>query len=156
MKNLLKATAILGTLLFFAWKSNFLFAASTTANAITTIIQAIAISKVSDLNFGFGAIGDAAKVILPANAAAAVFNITGQPNQAFTIQLPTTTVTMITGAGGAGRTINVTTFTSTPASTSTLSGTGTATLRVGATRAAIPTGQIAGAYTAIFTVSVIY
>lgn len=156
MKTFFKVTTILGLVVFTAWKSNYLFAASTTANAVATVIQAIAIVKAQDLNFGTASIGDAAKVILPANATAAVFNITGQPNTAFTIQLPAAAISMVTGIGGAGRTISVSTFTSSPAKTSTLSGTGTATLRVGATRAALPTTQIAGAYTAAFTVSVIY
>jgi hypothetical protein len=156
MKKLISVVSFLGIIILLTWKSNYLFAASTTASALATVIQAIAIVKTADLNFGTASVGDVAKVILPADASAAVFNITGQPNTAFTIQLPATAVTMTTGIGGANRTISVSTFTSTPATTSTLSATGTATLRVGATRAALPATQIAGAYTATFTVSVIY
>ena len=143
-------------LLLVVFRSEIASAASTTANAVATVIQAIAIAKTQDLNFGTASVGSVAKVVAPADATAAVFNVTGQPNTAFTIQLPAAAISMVTGGGGANRTISVGTFTSTPALTGTLSGAGAATLRVGATRAALPATQIAGAYTASFTVSVIY
>lgn len=141
----------------FIFKMEFTEAASVVASANTTVITAIAITNTAPLNFGTKAApGDAALTVLPADAGAAVFNITGQANQPFTIQIPAAPITMITGIGGANRTISVSTFTSTPSGSSTLSGTGTATLRVGATRAALPATQITGTYTATFTVSVIY
>lgn len=134
--------------------------ASTTANATATVIASIGITKVSDLVFGSGAPGDAALVV-PAgtaeNASNASFNVTGQANTAYTITLPTS-VTMITGTGGTNRTIVVNTFTSTPAAGANglLSAGGAQTLFVGATRAALGASQIAGAYTAAFTVTVAY
>lgn len=140
-----------------AWTSRAQ-AASATATSTITVMAAMGITTVSNLVFPNAAAGDAAYV-LPAGAAEnannASFNVTGNANTPFTIQLPTT-VTMITGAGGANQTILVNAFTSTPATTGTLSAAGTATLFVGASRAALPAAQVAGAYTANFTVTVIY
>jgi hypothetical protein len=148
-------------LLFVLYVSIFVVdaqSASTTATATMNVIAAIAITNASNMVFPNAAVGDPAFILPPGaaeNANNASFNITGNPSTPFTIQLPAT-ATMITGAGGANRTILVNAFTSTPATTGTLSAGGTAKLYVGATRAALPATQITGAYTATFTVTVIY
>lgn len=126
--------------------------ASTTANATCTVIANITIAKTADLLFGVSSQNDLAKTILNTAPEAASFNITGQPNQAFTITIPTTAINMVNGAN----TISVSTFTSNPTATSTLSATGSSILKVGATRAALTATQATGVYTGAFTVTVNY
>jgi len=126
-------------------------AASATANATQTVIAAIAITKVTDLDFGSAPQGDPQKTVAP--AAGASFSITGAPNTAYTITVPSDgTVTMANG----GNTIAVDSFTSSPSATGTLDGAGAQTLRVGATRAALAGNQAVGSYTGTFTVTVVY
>lgn len=129
------------------------YAASGSATATVTVIQALAIAKTQDLGFGVGAPGDGTKTVLPADSTAAIFNVTGQPNQPYTITLPTSLNMVRTGGTEI---IVVNTFTSNPSATGTLNGSGAQTLRVGATRASIPLGQILGTYTGTFTVDVTY
>ena len=135
--------------------------ASTTANATATVIASIGIAKVSDLAFGSAAPGDAAQTVIPdviETAANASFTVTGQASTAYTITLPSS-VTMITGAGGANQTILVNAFTSFPTAgvgTGLIGVGGSQLLLVGATRAALGAAQVAGAYTAAFTVTVNY
>ncbi len=138
-------------------------AASTTANATQVVIAAIAISKVSDLDFGTGIQGDAALPVAPGsseNASNASFSVTGNPNATYTIDLPAdSTIKMITGGGGSANTeINVDSFVSNPAEGTggTLSAGGSQTLFVGATRAALLATQTPGSYTGSFTVTVAY
>lgn len=134
--------------------------AATSASAPTsaTVIAAISITKTGDLLFGTAVQGDVSKTVLPADATAAVFNVSGQPSTAYTITLPAP-VTMITGTGlAANQQILVNNFTSTPAAgvNGMLSVGGTQVLRVGATRSALLSNQVAGSYTTSFTVNVIY
>ena len=137
-------------------------AASDTAQALQTVIAAISISQVSDLDFGSAAPGDAAKTVAPGaaeNAENASFLVTGEASTAYTITLPAdSTVVMQTGAGGANETIGVDSFTSNPAAGANglLDGSGQQDLFVGATRDALGASQVAGAYTATFTVDVVY
>ncbi len=129
------------------------YAASVNATANATVIQALSITKTQDLNFGTGARSDAAKVIAPAGATAAIFTVSGQPSTAYTITLPTTI--NMTRTGGT-ETLAVNTFTSTPSSTGLIAAGGTQSLRVGATRVAIPAAQAVGSYVGTFTVTVVY
>lgn len=128
------------------------FAAST-----LTILITIAVTKVADLLFGEAAQEALAKVINPASdAGRAQFTVTGQPNAAYQITVPST-VTMTTGAGGTADTqIDVTTFTSSPTSPATLPPGGSQTVYVGGTRAAIRATQTAGNYTGSFQITVAY
>lgn len=153
MLNIYFKLCLTTLVLIFLFRSSSSFAVSANANATATVIQALAIAKTQDLGFGSGSPGDAAKIIAPAAATAAIFNVTGQPSTAYTITLPTTI--NMTRSGGGG-TIAVNTFTSTPATTGTLSAAGSQQLRVGATRAALATGQALGTYTGTFTVTVVY
>lgn len=137
-------------------------AASTTGTAKQVVISALAITNVSDLDFGTAAPGDAAKLVAPGtseNAENGSFTVAGQANTAYTITLPADgTVTMVTGGGGANETIAVDTFTSYPAAGANglLDGTGNQPLYVGATRAALGAGQVAGNYAGTYTVTVVY
>ncbi len=129
-------------------------AASAVAYATTTVIPAIGIQKTADLAFGSGAPGDTSKQLLPSETGAASFTVTGQANSAYQVQLPTSV--NMTGPGGA--TIAVTGFSSNPqaGANGLLGSSGSQTLKVGATRAALPSTQASGQYTGSFSVSVIY
>lgn len=138
------------------------YAASATANATASVIAAIGITKVSDMDFGEGITGDSAKTVAPGTsetAANASFNVTGEPSRAYTIALPADgAVTLVTGDGsGATKQIAVTSFTSYPSAgaNGVLTG-GAESLFVGATRAALPSNQVTGSYAATFTVTVVY
>lgn len=158
MKKVFATLAAIG--IIFANSSAVVQAASDTANAIQTVIAAIAIAQVSDLDFGTAPQGDAAKTVAPGtaeDAENASFAVTGEPSTSYTITLPAdSTVVMTTGAGGANETIAVDSFTSFPVTTGTLDGSGAQSLFVGATRAALGASQVAGSYTGAFTVTVVY
>lgn len=97
--------------------------------------------------------GDAADTVAPADANAAVFNVSGEANASYDIVLPTS-VDMT----GPGDPITVTSFTSDPAAGSNglLDGSGQQELRVGAQRPTIPGAQASGSYSGTFTVEVAY
>lgn len=148
-------------LFFLLAGSSHASAASSNGTMQAQIIAALGISNVSALDFGIASPGDTAKVVPPStveNATNGSFNVTGQPNTAYTIQLPATALNMITGIGGANRTIAVSTFVSFPAAgvNGLLSAAGAQLLLVGATRAALPATQITGSYTGTYSVTVIY
>jgi hypothetical protein len=70
------------TLSMLIMMSNVSQAAVATANATSNVIAAISITKISDLVFGNGAPGEAAKVIAAGtseNASNASFTVAGQP-----------------------------------------------------------------------------
>jgi hypothetical protein len=135
-------------------------AASDTATANCTVVAAIGIAQVSNLEFGTDSAGAVAKTVAPGtadNAENASFAITGEPSTAYTITLPSDgTVVMGNGGTGANNEIAVNSFASFPATTGTLDGTGAQTLLVGATRAALGGAQNSGSYSATFTVDVVY
>lgn len=118
----------------------------------------IATTSISGLYFGIRALGDPAKVI-PAgtsdNLENASFNVTGDPNRAFTIVLPTS-ADVITGTGGNRKKLTVTSFTSFPSGNGTLSSVGDRVVYVGATIPAIPTNLTVGSYSGSFTFTVLY
>ncbi len=138
-------------------------AASDTAQALQLVLSPIAITQVSDLDFGSGYPGDAARTVAPGvaeNAENASFAVSGEANTAYTITLPADgVVTMITGAGVvADEQIGVNGFLSFPAAGANglLDATGNQNLFVGATRDALLATQVAGSYAATFTVDVVY
>jgi hypothetical protein len=141
-----------------ALSNSAVYAASTTANAKQTVTAAIAIVKVSDLEFGSAVQGAVAKTVAAGtveDAFNASFTVSGEPSTSYTVTLPTT-VTMITAGGGTNKNIIVNAFTSYKVGLGNLSAGGTDTLLVGASRAAIGAAQLTGAYTAPFTVDVVY
>ncbi len=146
--------ALLG--LSFNFKTEILYAASTTANSLITIIQQISITKVSDLQFSQKVQGGASETVIPADAAAAEFTVNGQANTAFTVNLPGP-ISMITGDGvGVTKNITVDTFAHNLGGSPSLDGDGEVTLKVGATHAAILNNQVPGSYSGSFTVEVVY
>lgn len=148
--------------------------ASATANATATIVTPISIVKVTDLEFGNVAVSGTVDgtvimdpdgtrsrtggVTLPAVTGdfnAASFTVSGVGGYLYTITLPSTAVSLASGASPA---MTVTNFTSDPAgSGGTLSTGGEQTLRVGGTLN-VAAGQPAGIYatTTPFTVTVNY
>lgn len=161
MKISKKTTRVFAAALILAGQtlSTNAFAVSADGTATQVVVQAIALTPVSDLDFGSAAQGDAAKVVAPGaaeNAENGSFTVSGAPSTAYTITLPAGAVTLTTGAGGANETISVGTFTSFPATTGTIGAGGTQLLLVGATRAALGAAQVAGNYTGTYTVTVVY
>lgn len=147
-------------LIFLAFHSRVITGSPTaTGTAKLTVIQAISIAKVSDLDFQTAAQGSPAETISPGNsenAGNASFDVTGNPGSTFAIQLPTGPIPMIGENGGS---IPVLNFTSNPANSSTIPVSGAnakRTIYVGATRTAIPANAPTGAYTGSFAVTVVY
>ena len=131
---------------------------SPSANATANVLTDISAVKNQDLQFGNCTQNDPAKTVNVADTTnAAQFTVSGAANAGYTITLPANgTVTMITGGGGANRTIAVDNFASSPAATGNLGAGGSQVVYVGATRAAISATQVQGAYTGSFTVTFTY
>lgn len=142
-----------------------------TATVSATIIAPLAISKVTDLNFGNIAVGSALGTVIltpagvrsvtgtcqlsatnPGTVTAASFTVTGQGTYTYGIILPVS-ATSITGTGTP---MNVDTYASTPSGTGALTA-GTQTVNVGGTLH-VAASQTSGLYTlaAGLTVSVFY
>jgi hypothetical protein len=143
------------------------FAASATANASATIVQAITISSTEDLSFGTIAPSAAGGNVVVDSAdtrttcaggnfcsgtvTSAAFEVSGEANYNYSITLPATNATL----SSSGNTMTVSSFTSSASATPALGATGTDTFKVGATLA-VGGGQAAGTYTGTFDVSVDY
>jgi hypothetical protein len=143
------------------------YAATATGTATATVIAPIGITADVDLAFGKFAAGTGGTVVMdPAGArtatggvvlstvvpgAAASFSVTGDNNATYAITLPGIATTITSGVNN----MSVGTFTSTPSATGTLSGLGAQTVTVGGTLT-VATGQVAGAYTGSFDVTVEY
>ncbi|MNT33791.1 hypothetical protein D3C72_1697340 [compost metagenome] len=135
------------------------YGAQGTGRAIMKVVTAVAVTNVSDLVFTEAAAGSAAETVDADNAETvqnASFDITGEPNKAIMVTLPTDgTVKMVTAGGGSADTeIAVDTFTSN--APTTIDASGTTPLYVGATRATLSGTQTAGDYEGDFTVDVVY
>lgn len=157
-----KVTTIALVLLASIAVSNHVSAQETaTATATATIVTPISISKDVDMNFGNVAVQSTTGgtvvltpggvrsrtggVTLPSTATgtvtAASFTVTGTGNYSYSITLPSSALTITSGAN----TMTVTNFTSNPSGTGTLTA-GTQTLTVGATLN-VGAAQPAGTYT---------
>lgn len=136
--------------------SRFLYAASTSANALITVIKQLSIVKVNDLQFNERIQGDPSETVAPGDAGAASFTVTGQANRAVTINLPVSANMEVNGGGTADKTIVVNSFAHDQGGSPVLDGSGNMTLKVGATHAAIRNTQDPGNYSGTFTVEVTY
>lgn len=148
---------------------NTAVAADATATATATIIKPIAISKDTDMNFGqvYSSATGGTVVLSTADnrtptdvtlgsasgVTAAVFTVTGEGTNTYTITLPSSDVIL---DDNASHTMTASSFTSDPSGTGTLAA-GTQTLRVGATLT-VGANQASGTYTTDtpFTVTVVY
>lgn len=148
------------------------YAASATATGTADIVTAIAISKDTggDLGFGYAVASATAGTVVVDTAgsrsctagttcvsggtvSAADFTVTGQGGYTYAVTLPSS-ATLSDGAT-TPNTMTVGSFTSNPASTGTLSASGSQALKVGATLN-VGVSQVAGTYTGNFSVSVDY
>ena len=169
--NKIKFLAILAIAAF----SNIANAQSTTsASATATIVTPIAITKVTDMNFGNVAVTtNAGTVVLPTSGprtatggvtlpakdgtiTAASFSVTGTADYGYTINLPSNAVTLTNTDSSA--TMTISNFTSSLLTgSSILNGSGNSSFTVGGTLN-VAAGQVAGIYTndKAITVSVNY
>ena len=144
--------------------------ATTSANANAAIIADITLTKTADMNFGDVIAGSAlGTVVLTAAASpsrsttggtelgnsgsvsSATFTVGGEGSSTYSITLPSSDVTITSGAN----TMTVNTFTSSPSGTGTLSG-GSETLYVGATLNVAASQASGNDYTGSFNVTVAY
>ncbi len=138
-------------------------AASTIGTALQTVVAAISLFHVSDLDFAEGVQGESEKTILPGTMETpenASFEVVGEPNHHFVIILPgdqDVRMKLTTGSNNPlTQEIPVFGFKSFPASLAQLEPNGKRMLYVGATRAALPVYQVPGKYEGTFLVHVIY
>jgi len=116
----------------------------------------IAITQVSDLNFGTAFTGDPQKRVNPGNsenAENASFLVTGDPGFTFNITRPGRI--WITHSTSGDR-IRVRRFRSRPRNRGRIRNNGQRLVFVGATRNAIPTNISSGLYSGVFTLTVVY
>lgn len=113
----------------------------------------IGLTKTRDLTFTQGTQGDSAAIETASsgNTNSARYTVTGDVGKTYTVTLPSSAT-----LAGPGTGVIANTFTKSSSNSYTLDGAGQDTLYVGATRAALPGGQTAGAYTVNFQVSVRY
>lgn len=125
------------------------------ALATITVVQAIDLNKVDDLEFPSAAQGADAFTVQPSAAEAANFTVSGAPDAAFSTSIDESSIVMTTGSGlSAQEQISVDAFqTNAP---SQLDGLGSASFGVGARRAALAGNQAAGNYQGTFNVTVSY
>ncbi len=162
MKKILTTLSILIALL----STGTAFAATASANATASIVAAISIAKVTDLQFGNIVAGVGATTVslstlgvrsgdgtpvLGGVVTPASFLVSGNLVATYSITLPTTTT--LTRTAGA-ETMTVTGFISNPSGTGILTA-GAQSLLVGATLN-VGAGQVAGVYSGTFDVSVAY
>lgn len=130
-----------------------------TATSTATIVTPITITKTVDMDFGNVAVGavPGTVILTPAGSrtatggvtlpvvtgtvTAATFTVTGTPAYTYSITLPSTDLTITSGAN----TMTVNSFTSDPTPTGTLDGSGSQTLDVGATLI-VSANQASGVY----------
>jgi Mat/Ecp fimbriae major subunit len=170
MRNTLLRQAALATIVAATMGFNTTaLAASATANATATIVQAITIAKTADL--GFGSVAPSATggnvTVSTADTRTACtggqfcsgtvtsggFSVAGAPSFAYAITLPASAIT-ITRVSGT-ETMSVSTFGHGAGASPALSAVGAASFKVGGTLA-VGANQVAGTYTGTFAVSVDY
>ena len=143
----------------------------TSANANSAIVADITLTKDADMNFGdVIAGGTTGTVVLPASASpsrsvtggttlgnstsvtSATFTVGGDASATYSITLPSSDITITSGANS----MIVNTFTSSPSSTGALDGSGLQTLYVGATLNVGASQATGSDYTGSFDVTVAY
>ncbi len=148
------------------------FSADATNNATATVIDPIEITAGAVLDFGSFAASAAGDVVMGAdgtrsstgpvlvtaeNGAAASFDVSGTPDMAYSITLPTSDVTLSDGELIGESTMTMSSFTASEAldGSAVLDGSGAANFTVGASLA-VSAGQAPGVYTGQFSVTVDY
>jgi hypothetical protein len=136
-------------------------AAGTAGTAVQTVIAALTIRNISDLDFGVGAPSDPEKTIPPGSSETTEngsFQVFGEPSRPYSIILPADgSVKMRTGLGlFPDEIISVDRFTSFPSQSGLLGPAGESMLYIGATRSALTPKQKQGRYTGLYFVQVVY
>ena len=170
MKLLIRLVFLAAVLLVFN-KTSFSQSVSASATVSATIIAPLAITRVTDLDFGNIAVGTTVGTVImtpagarsvtgscqlsatnPGNVTAAAFAVTGQGTYTYGITLPSTA----TSIAGSGTAMTVDTYISNPNSTGTLTS-GAQTINVGGTLH-VGGNQTAGLYNLAsgLTISVFY
>ncbi|MGZ3770149.1 MAG: DUF4402 domain-containing protein [Bdellovibrio sp.] len=145
---------IAATLLVFAFPYS---EAETTAGRILMIVvHSLSITEVKPMKFASATQGAAEATILPGDENSAVFNIQGEPNMSFQIQLPIHAALSINGDASPDKSIQIYNFSSTPSNTGHLNSNGDQILSVGATRQTLSSTQSFGTYSGSFQVTIIY
>lgn len=163
-------TAAMLVLLTSLLSAGIAAAATDSSTASAEIVSAIAISNTTGLNFGQIAPSGVAGTVSISTAgvrtssggvtlgnqvsvSACSFDVTGAPNNTYSITLPADgTITLTSGGSPA---MAVDSFVSSPDTTGTLNGAGAQTLLVGATLS-VGVNQPNGNYTGMFNVTVAY
>lgn len=170
MKNFTKLLALALVILGFSANSFGQGSATASSDASAKILSPISISNTVPLNFGtIGPIAAVSTVTVATNnnrtgtafllsvapaAVAGQFLISGTPNAAFSITLPSAT-TELKLTGQTSMTINSSDWVSDLGLASTIAGNGSRTLSIGATLN-IGNMQAAGTYTGSYEVTVAY
>jgi hypothetical protein len=123
--------------------------------------KGIKVTTVSSLNFGVGAPGDSSKVVVAGTTESASngsFTVTGDPNTAYTIILPTKATMQIKNSNSPDSSIEISGFNSYPVAGANglLGSFGSQSLYLGATRAGLRSSQRAGSYSGSFSLTVVY
>lgn len=126
--------------------------------SLSAAAKPISISQISGLNFGVAVSGDPSKTVPPGtseNSQNASFRVTGDKWTTYAIILPSS-ATISTTVNGKTDTITISNFKSYPVWEGYLDSRGRENLFVGATRSAIKVNQLAGSYSGVFTMTVVY
>jgi Mat/Ecp fimbriae major subunit len=168
MRNLVLRRAVLAaTAAATLGSAGSAFAASATATASATIVQAISVTNTAPLNFGSIAPSAAGGNVVVDSAdtrssctggnfcsgavTSANFTVAGAPSYNYSITLPATAASLT----GAGSPMSVSSFAHSAGATPALSAAGAASFKVGGTLA-VGASQAAGLYTGTFVVNVDY
>lgn len=166
MRNSLRL-ALIGAVAAASFAGSAQAATTATGTASAEVLSSLTVTATSNLQFGQIAANTGGTVTVNADSttgftgslvstgtrAPATFSVTGTPNTSVIVSLPTASVNL-TRSGGT-ETMTLSGFNSNPGGAFQLGTTGAGTFNVGGTLA-VASGQVAGAYTGTFQVSVEY
>ena len=166
MRNSLRI-ALVGALAAASFAGSAQAATTATGNATAEVLSSLTVTATNDLQFGQIAANTGGTVTVNADSsvastgslistgtrAPATFAVTGSPNSMVVVSLPTAAVNLTRSGGTETMTLNG--FNSNPGGAFQLGATGAGTFNVGGTLA-VAGGQVAGAYSGTFQVSVEY
>lgn len=154
----MKAFLFLGIIGSLAGFSTAHAANSASATAKISIISALNLTNNTDLDFGDFIQGETGvKSVTAGDPESANFSVSGAPNTAYNIVLPSSAVTMTNGTGGPNKEIDVAGFSSDKVgNSSTLDGSGSDSFNVGGETASLTGSEEVGDYAGSFTVTVAY
>jgi len=166
MRNSLRL-ALVGAIASASFAGSAQAATTATGTASAEVLSSLTVTATNDLQFGQIAANTGGTVTVNADSSVAssgslistgtrspaTFAVTGSPNTSVIVSVPTSSVNLT--RGGGTETMVLSGFNSNPGGAFQLGTTGAATFNVGGTLA-VASGQVAGAYTGTFQVSVEY